>query len=198
MAVAGSNGRTVRGKTRANPITALFLFRFGSEGNSDGKRKTVEMAKTRLIVRPVLFGLAVLLLLLQLLSGAYAVKDMWLVALARPDVGWDLLSAQLSVPGFWKVMLSSAECVALIVVLAGLFLRLGSAWKIYLVPAALTVAASGLTVSGLLPHVPAHLQSVLVRGVMMDLARGGLTLGLLYLLARLGRLQENRQEAAHV
>lgn len=146
----------------------------------------------RSAVRWLLFVMAAVLLGLQLVITAFGLKELWLVAVPRPLLWLEILPGVLTEPGFWNVVLSSAECFLVAVVLAVLFLRPKAAWKLYLAPVLLMLASMALLAVYLVPELPEALRPVMVSGFAFAFLRSLVTLAALVLLARLGPAEHHR------
>lgn len=141
-----------------------------------------------ILKRAALFGIAiavVALLLLQLVTTVFSIKDFWLVAVQKAALWRHVLLPQLISPGVWSILISTLECLVIVLVLTLVLLRPRKAWKIYLALVVLELISALLSFAALRPDMPDQLQSAVVLGYGYALLRMGLTLVLLLLLARL-------------
>ncbi|ASP33120.1 hypothetical protein [Labrenzia sp. VG12] len=141
-----------------------------------------------ILKRAALLGVAiavVALLLLQLVTTVFSIKDFWLVAVQSAAVWRHVLLPQLMSPGVWSILISTLECLVILLVLTLVVLRPRKAWKIYLALVVLELISALLSFAALRPDMPDQLQSAVILGYGYALLRMGLTLVLLLLLARL-------------
>lgn len=127
----------------------------------------------------------VALLFVQLLTTAFSIKDFWLVAVQNAAEWRHVLLPQLMSPGVWSILISTLECLVIVLVLTQVVLRPRKAWRAYLALVVLELISAFLSFAVLRPDIPDQLQSAVLLGYGYALLRMGLTLVLLLLLARL-------------
>lgn len=140
---------------------------------------------------------ATALVLLQLVATVYSIKDFWLVAVRALSLWREIFVPQLKSAGIWSILLSTIECLVLVLVLALTLLRPRSVWKAYLASAALGLVSLQMSYGVLLAQVPEHLQSAVALGHAFSLLCTGLTLALLVAVAKLTVMEKNALEAAN-
>ena len=152
----------------------------------------------RWVIRGMILTLVICLLLIQLFPEIYAVKDFWLVTVPSGALWGSFLSRLFSEPGLWKLLVTSAEGVAMIVVLFLVVFRPLIAWKAYLVCVALTAVSAILFFTYVLPAMPNSTLLMVLAGSLYSSFRYGVTLALLYALALTSdTAPTNRQLPAH-
>lgn len=152
----------------------------------------------RWVVRGVILTLVVCLLLIQLFPEVYSVKDFWLVSVPSTSFWSGLFPRILSEPGLWKLLVTSAEGAAMIVVLVLVVLRPVAAWKAYLVCVGLTAVSAVLFFTFFLPNMPNRTMPMILAGSLYSMFRYGVTLALLYALALMSEpLPSTLEQSAH-
>lgn len=152
----------------------------------------------RWVIRGMILTLVICLLLIQLFPEIYAVKDFWLVTVPSGAFWGSFLSRLLNEPGLWKLLVTSAEGAAMIVVLFLVVFRPLVAWKAYLVCVALTAVSAILFFTYVLPAMPNSTLLMVLTGSLYSSFRYGVTLALLYALALTSdTAPTNRQLSAH-
>ncbi|MCK7612185.1 hypothetical protein [Roseibium sediminicola] len=128
---------------------------------------------------------ATALVLLQLVFTAYSVKEFWFAIPSNPSLMLRFVLQQLITLEVWAVLLSTSECLVLVVVLAMVYLKPGSAWKVYLAYAILDLVSLLLSYGIIQSHIPGHLLPVVLTGYGLSILRSGVTLAILFGIARL-------------
>lgn len=159
-------------------------MRPGIRLNKGGRSRFLQAAR-------FLMALAAALLVFgQLIPGAYALKDFWMIVVPGSISGVLPLSSMVSDLAFLKLLVSSLLCLVLIMVLLSVIVKPYLAWKLYVMAFVLMIVSVTLSVFVTQSYATEH-QSVFLKGGGFVLGRGMLTLALLIAYGHLTRNLRN-------